>query len=66
MREVRAIQLNMRSGPGKQYSVIKVFTQNERIITIGEPQNTDGELWIQASTPDGQSRGWVTRKFLYP
>ena len=66
MRQVKAKQLNMRSGPGKQYSVVRVFTQNERIVTIGEPQNIGGELWIQASTPDGQTRGWITRKFLYP
>ena len=66
MREVRATQLNMRSGPGKQYSVVRVFKQNERIVTIGEPQSVNGELWIQASTPDGQTRGWITRKFLSP
>jgi SH3 domain-containing protein len=66
MREVRAVQLNMRSGPGKHYSVVRVFKQNERIVTIGEPQNVNGELWIQASTPDGQTRGWITRKFLSP
>jgi len=66
MRAVTAIQLNMRSGPGTQYPVVKVFKQNERIVTIGEPQNLNGELWIQASTPDGQTRGWTTRKFLSP
>ncbi len=66
MRQVKATQLNMRSGPGKQYSVTKVFRQNERIVTIGEPQNIGGELWIQASTPDGQTRGWISRKFLDP
>ncbi len=66
MREVRAIQLNMRSGPGKQYSVVRLFKQNERIVTIGESQNVNGELWIQALTPDGQTRGWVNLKFLSP
>jgi|SRR5215217_262950 len=66
MREVRAIQLNMRSGPGKQYSVVKVFKQNERILTVGESQNVNGELWIQASTPDGQTRGWINLKLLSP
>lgn len=66
MRQVKANQLNMRSGPGKQYSVVRTFSQNERIVTIGEPQNVDGQLWIQASTPDGQTRGWIIRKFLDP
>jgi DNA-binding NarL/FixJ family response regulator len=66
MRAVRPLQLNMRSRPGKQYSVVRVFKQNERIVTIGEPQNVDGELWIQAATPDGQTRGWVGLNSLYP
>ncbi len=66
MRAVSANQLNMRSGPGQTYSVVRVFTRNERIMTIGDPQNVKGEQWIQASTPDGQTRGWVIRKFLSP
>ena len=66
MRAVKPIQLNMRSGPGKQYSVVRVFKQDERIVSIGEPQNVNGELWIQAVTPDGQTRGWVNRQMLYP
>jgi uncharacterized protein YraI len=65
-RAVRAKQLNMRSGPGTQYSVVQVFKQNEIIVTIGEPQNVNGEPWIQASTPDGRTRGWVNRKLLNP
>lgn len=66
MSSVKAIQLNMRSGPGSKYPVVKVFSQNERIVSIGEPQNVNGNLWVQASTPDGQIRGWVNRKFLSP
>jgi hypothetical protein len=66
MRGVIAIQLNMRSGSGTQYPVVRVFKQNERIVTIGEPQTVNGEQWIQASTPDGQTRGWVNRKLLNP
>jgi hypothetical protein len=66
MRSVTAIQLNMRSGPGTQYPVVRVFKQNERIVTIGESQTVNREQWIQASTPDGQTRGWITRKLLSP
>lgn len=66
MRAVNASQLNMRSGAGQTYPVVRVFTRNERIVTIGDPQNVNGEQWIQASTPDGQTRGWVIRKFLTP
>lgn len=64
MRAINANQLNMRGGPGPSYPVVRVFARNERIVTIGDPQNVNGEQWIQASTPDGQTRGWVTRKFL--
>lgn len=66
MRAVNANQLNMRSGAGQTYPVVRVFSRNERIVTIGDPQNINGEQWIQASTPDGQTRGWVIRKFLSP
>lgn len=66
MRAVNANQLNMRSGAGQTYPVVRVFARNERIVTIGDPQNVNGEQWIQASTPDGQTRGWVIRKFLTP
>ncbi len=66
MRAVSANQLNMRSGPGQTYSVVRSFSRNQRIVTIGDPQTVNGEQWIQASTPDGQTRGWVIRKFLSP
>jgi hypothetical protein len=66
MRAVNANQLNMRSGAGQTYPIVRVFTRNERIVTIGDSQNVNGEQWIQASTPDGQIRGWVIRKFLSP
>lgn len=66
MRKINANQLNLRSGPGKNHPVIKVFGRNESIVTVGDPQNINGELWIQASTPDGRTRGWIARKFLYP
>jgi uncharacterized protein YraI len=66
MSSVKAIQLNMRSGLGSKYPVVKVFSQNERIVSIGEPQNVNGDLWVQASTTDVQTRGWVNGKFLSP
>lgn len=66
MREVNTINLNMRSGPGPNYSVVATFPKHSRIVSYGETRNVDGELWTQASTPDGQTRGWVKRKFLSP
>jgi hypothetical protein len=66
MREVNTTNLNMRSGPGSNYSVVSVFPKKARIVSYGETRMVDGELWTQASTPDGQTRGWVNRKFLSP
>jgi hypothetical protein len=66
MREVNTTNLNMRSGPGANYSVVAVFPKKARIVSYGETRMVDGELWTQASTPDGQTRGWVNRKFLSP
>ena len=66
MREVNTINLNMRSGAGANYSVVATFPKKSRIVSYGETRNVNGELWTQASTPDGKTRGWVNRKFLSP
>lgn len=66
MREVNATKLNMRSGPGSNHPVVTTFTRKMKIVSYGEPMKVNGELWIQASTPDGQLRGWVNSKFLSP
>jgi hypothetical protein len=66
MREVNTVKLNMRSGPGSNYPVVATFPKKSRIVSYGETRNVNGELWTQASTPDGQTRGWVNRKFLSP
>ena len=66
LREVNTLNLNMRSGPGENYSVIATFPKKSRIVSYGETKNIDGALWTQASTPDGKIRGWVNRKFLSP
>lgn len=66
MRETNTIKLNMRSGPGASYPVVKTFVQGERIVSIGQPQDVSGEVWIRAATPDGQVMGWVNRKYIRP
>lgn len=66
MREVNTINLNMRSGPGADYSVVATFPKKSRIVSYGETRTVDGELWTQASTPNGQIKGWVNRKYLSP
>jgi len=66
MREVNTINLNMRSGPGANYPVVATFSQRTRIVSYGETRTVDGQLWTQASTPDGQIRGWVNRRYLSP
>jgi len=65
-RAVTAPQLNMRSGPGPNYPVVRVFNRNEIVVSVGEPTNTNGELWIRTATRDGQVWGWTNRKYLSP
>lgn len=64
MREVNTTNLNMRSGPGNGYSVVATFPKKTRIVSFGETKTVNGELWTQASTPDGQTNGWVNLKYL--
>jgi hypothetical protein len=66
MREVNTINLNMRSGPGTNYPVVDTFPKGSRIVSYGETRMVEGQLWTQASTPNGQIRGWVNRKHLSP
>jgi hypothetical protein len=66
LREVNTMNLNMRSGPGPKFPLIATFTKKSKIVSYGETKIVDGELWTQASTPDGGTRGWVVRKFLSP
>lgn len=52
------IRINMRSGPGTQYRIIKVLKSGDVVERIG--RNGD---WVNVDTPDGD-RGWVPEGYL--
>lgn len=66
VHEVNTINLNMRSGPGRGYPIVGTFPKRSKLVLYGETATIDGEPWTQASTPDGQTKGWVNRIYLSP
>lgn len=40
-------RLNVRSGPGFSFNVMKIVNQGERLFVSGETENDKGELWYQ-------------------
>ena len=64
LKRVNTINLNMRSGPGEEYPIVKVFPQDSRIVSYGETRQVGKTTWTQASTDNGQIRGWVNSKYL--
>lgn len=54
--------LNMRSGPGTTYSVIKRLTRNENVQKLGQQKLSDGSLWFKIQTSQ-QKIGWINSKY---
>jgi uncharacterized protein YraI len=54
-------QLNVRSGPGTNYSAIAVVPGG--VSLIPEARNGDAS-WVLAHTPDGATRGWLASLYL--
>ena len=58
--EVNADALNVRSGPGTNYSVITVIRQGEFYVITGR---NEGSTWLQLCCFDGQP-GWASAQFF--
>jgi len=57
-------QLNMRTGPGTDYSTVAVLPGGTEVVM--EARNGDTS-WVLAHTVDGSARGWVASLYLtYP
>jgi SH3 domain protein len=54
------LRINMRSGPGLQYRIVKVLSSGERVARLGEKDD-----WIQIRGPEG-TEGWVPAGYLSP
>ncbi len=50
--------LRMRSGPGKNFSVLALLSDGTQVTVVEGPQTADGLTWWRVSTPDGAT-GWV-------
>lgn len=57
---VVADHLNIRSGPGMDYSVIAVLDKNTELICI----RADQYPWIEVATSDGSQQGWINQEWV--
>lgn len=64
VRQINANELNLRSGPGKDYPILRVFTRGEELVSFDELQKADGYIWVRVQTLNGQTQGWIVRKYL--
>lgn len=53
---VQVSALNVRSGPGTNYSPITTVSRNDSLTVIGQNNNC---AWLQIVTPDG-TEGWIS------
>ncbi len=59
---VNASRVNMRSGPGAGYSVVRILSTGFQLTLLS--RNADGS-WIQVQIPGGVT-GWVKSDFIAP
>lgn len=50
--------INLRSGAGINYSIVKKLAQNDKVIPLGEEEYAEGGKWLLVRTLDG-SEGWI-------
>ncbi|MFN8516248.1 MAG: SH3 domain-containing protein [Thermomicrobiales bacterium] len=58
-------QLNLRTGPGFDYSVVARLNYGTTVELLGGKQTADGYTWAEVLTK-GQQRGWVANIYLDP
>lgn len=61
--EVNTRQLNVRSGPGSNYSVVETLPKGSRLTVISDDKNTGAASWVKVVTPSGEE-GWANIKYL--
>lgn len=54
--------LNVRSGPGQEYSVITKLSQGSPVHSFEKKESKDGGSWVRIRT--SSSEGWVNKKLL--
>ena len=64
IQRINGNELNLRSGPGTTYPIVRVFRRGEEIVSFRQEHTADGYVWVQAATLDGQKKGWIVQKYL--
>jgi len=59
---INTANLNLRSSPGADQSIVTVLPNGTQVELLGESQNVDGSVWIKVSA-NGYT-GWVNQKYL--
>lgn len=59
---VNTKELNVRAGPGREYSVVTKIAHGDEVMRIETGQSTEGTPWARIRF--GSVEGWVNRKFL--
>ncbi len=60
IREVRGSRVNMRSGPGTQFSVLDTLTRGTRVEVLREP----GNGWAKLKVEETGRIGWMSARLL--
>jgi N-acetylmuramoyl-L-alanine amidase len=57
-------RLNVRSGPGLGYPVVRVVHRGDVFFTGGEHVSADGYSWSTMNVPDRPALGWVADQYV--
>ncbi len=62
--KVAAININLRSSPGRTEPVITTLSQGTEVYVFKDSRNIDGSDWVRIKTKDLSLEGWVNTKNL--
>lgn len=57
-------RLNVRTGPGLGYPVVRTLSRGDAFFTGSERVPADGFTWSTMNVPDGSAIGWVADQYL--
>lgn len=60
LRKVRSARVNMRNGPGTQYSVLGKLTRGDKVSVLQET----GNGWVKLKVLEGGRIGWMSASLL--
>ena len=60
LRKVRSARVNMRNGPGTQYSVLGKLTRGDKVRVLQEADNG----WVKLKVLEGGRIGWMSASLL--